>query len=72
MTPCGRTVPDMVYLIVGLDRSTLAPWHRNVGARDVSHAKHLARARASADGIDLAVAAVIGAASDVLSDAASA
>jgi hypothetical protein len=62
----------MVYLIVGLDRRTLTPWHQNIGARDVGHAKRVARARAGADGIDLAVAAVIGAASDVLADAASA
>jgi hypothetical protein len=62
----------MVYLIVGLDRNTLTPWHDNVGARNVNHAKRVARARARGQGIDLAVAAVIGAASDVLSDAASA
>jgi hypothetical protein len=62
----------MIYLVVGLDRRTFTSWHQNVGARDVGHAKRVARARASEDGIDLAVAAVIGAASDVLSDAASA
>jgi hypothetical protein len=62
----------MVYLIVGLDRNTLTPWHDNIGARNVGHAKRVARARATAQGIDLAVAAVIGPASDVLADAANA
>jgi hypothetical protein len=62
----------MVYLIVGLDRITLTPWHDNVGAHDIRDARRLARARAREQGIDLAVAAVIGAASDVLAEAASA
>jgi hypothetical protein len=62
----------MVYLIVGLDRHTLTPWHDNIGARSVGHAKRVACARASAQGIDLAVAAVIGPSSDVLADAANA
>ena len=63
----------MIYLIVGLDRQTLTPWHVNIRARDVMSAKQLARSRASADGIDLAVAAVIGPGADVVdTDVASA
>ena len=63
----------MIYLIVGLDRETLTPWHGNVHARDVVRAKLIARSRASADGIDLAVAAVIGPAAEVVdADTASA
>ena len=50
----------MTFLIVGLDRRTLAPWHRNVSERNAASAAHTARARAGADGIDLVVAAVIG------------
>jgi hypothetical protein len=50
----------MTYLIVGLDRSTHAPWQRNVRERDAASAARAARARAGADGIDLVVAAVIG------------
>ena len=56
----------MIYLIVGLDRQTLTPWHVNIGARDVPTAKRLARARARSHGINLEVAAVIGPNSDVL------
>jgi hypothetical protein len=58
----------MTYLIVGLDRQTLAPWHRNVFERDTAHAIQAAVARASADGVDLVVAAVIGPYSSVLDD----
>jgi hypothetical protein len=50
----------VIYLIVGLDRTTLAAWHENIQARDVTAATRLARARAQARGIDLVVAAVIG------------
>jgi hypothetical protein len=50
----------MTFLIVGVDRRSLTPWHRNVMARDVEAATQLARARASEDGIALVVAAVIG------------
>jgi hypothetical protein len=56
----------MIYLVVGLDRRTLTPWHVNIGARDAFSAKQIARTRACADGIDLAVAAVIGPHSDVV------
>ena len=56
----------MTYLIVGLDRRTLAPWHRNIREGDVASATRAALARAGADGVDLAVAAVIGPCSNVL------
>ena len=56
----------MIYLIVGLDRTTLAPWHHNIQARDAITAMRLARARAQAGGINLVVAAVIGPNSSVL------
>jgi hypothetical protein len=58
----------MTYLIVGLDRRTLAPWHRNVFERDAERATQAAVARASADGVDLIVAAVIGPNSSFLDD----
>jgi hypothetical protein len=50
----------VVYLVVGLDQDTLAPWHHNVLARDVMTAQRMAVARAKAQGINLAVAAVLG------------
>ena len=56
----------MIYLIVGLDRTTLAPWHQNVMAIDVAEAVRDARARAAKQGMDLVVAAVIGTYSSVL------
>jgi len=56
----------VTYLIVGLDRTTFAPWHQNIQARDVTAATRLARARAQACGITLVVAAVIGPNSSVL------
>ena len=59
----------MTFLIVGLDRSTLAPWHRNVSERDAARAAHSARTRARADGVDLVVAAVIGPGTSVLAEA---
>jgi len=58
----------MTYLVVGLDQSTLAPWHQNIGAVDVASAKHIAFARAQARGIQLVIAAVIGPNSTVLAD----
>ncbi len=58
----------MTYLIVGVDRRTLAPWHENVLARDQASARRIARARAAARGIALVVAAVIGPNSAVLPD----
>jgi hypothetical protein len=60
----------MTYLIVGLDRKTLAPWHDNVMARDARTATLIARARAAAQGIALVIAAVVGPNSSVLSDGA--
>ena len=58
----------VTYLIVGLDRNTLARWHGHVMARDIGRATVLAHARAAADGINLVVAAVIGPNSAVLED----
>jgi hypothetical protein len=58
----------VTYLVVGLDRSTLARWHGNVLARDIATATRIAQARAAAQGIRLVVAAVIGPNSSVLSD----
>jgi hypothetical protein len=49
----------MVYLIVGVDRRTLSPWHRNVSGHDHHAARHAALAQAQAAGVDLVVAAVI-------------
>jgi len=56
----------MIYLIVGLDRKTFTPWHQNVMATEVSEAVRDARTRATKQGIDLVVAAVIGTYSSVL------
>jgi hypothetical protein len=57
----------MTYLIVGLDRHTLAPWHQNVQADDATTAAQLAVGRARDAGVDLALAAVIGPNSSVVS-----
>jgi hypothetical protein len=57
----------VTYLIVGLDRQTLAPWHENVHAGDAETATRVALDRAEARGIDLVVAAVIGPNSSVVS-----
>jgi hypothetical protein len=56
----------MTYLIVGVDRSTLASWHQNVRADDATGAARAAATRAARRGIDLVVAAVIGPCSNVL------
>jgi hypothetical protein len=58
----------VTYFIVGLDRKTHARWHENVTADDIGIAKRIAQARATAHGIDLVVAAVIGPNSAVLRD----
>ena len=58
----------MTYLVVGLDQSTFAPWHENVGAADGATAQQVAFARAQARGIQLVIAAVIGPNSTVLAD----
>jgi hypothetical protein len=60
----------MTYLIVGLDRNTFAPWHRNVLAGDVTTAVRLGCARAAAQGVQLVVAAVIGPNSSVIATVA--
>jgi hypothetical protein len=57
----------MTYLVVGLEKKTLAPWHENIGASDVTTAVRIARARAAAEGIDVVVASVIGPNLSVLS-----
>ena len=49
----------MTYLIVGLDRTTFAPWQRHVRECDVASATRAAVARAGEEGVDLAVAGVI-------------
>jgi hypothetical protein len=56
----------VTYLIVGLDRTTLAPWHRHVLAGDVTTAMRIADDRAALQGVQLMVVAVIGPNSSVL------
>ena len=56
----------MTFLIIGLDRRTFAPWHRNILERDVASASRAAVTRAGADGVDLVVAAVVGPGSSIL------
>ena len=56
----------MVYLVVGIDHASLAPWHANISARSVGRAVRSAVERASAAGVDLVVAAVIGPGSTVV------
>jgi hypothetical protein len=56
----------MTFLVVGLDRTTLAPWRRHIRRHDAHAAASLAIAHAASEGIDLAVAAVIGPSSNVL------
>jgi hypothetical protein len=56
----------VTYLIVGVDRQTLVPWHENIRAEDAAAAARLALVRATARGIDLVVAAVIGPNSSVV------
>jgi hypothetical protein len=56
----------VIYLIVGLDRTTFARWHRNVMAGDAPSAARVARTRAASQGIDLVVAAVVGPYSSVV------
>ena len=58
----------MTYLIVGIDRPTFAPWHRNVLACDLTTATRIACSRAAAEGVQLVIAAVIGPNSSVLAD----
>jgi hypothetical protein len=56
----------MVYLVVGIDHASLAPWHTNIAAPSVGRAVRSAVQRASAAGLDLIVAAVIGPGSTVV------
>jgi hypothetical protein len=56
----------MVYLVVGIDDASMAPWHTNISASSVGRAVRSAVERASAVGVDLVVAAVIGPGSTVL------
>ena len=49
----------MIYLVIGLDRHSLTPWHDNVRAGDAAAAEAIARSRARAAGVDLVVAAAI-------------
>jgi hypothetical protein len=60
----------MMYLIVGVDHDSLAPWHENIGARDVTTAKGIASAHARERGISLVVAAAVGPNSAVVQDPA--
>jgi hypothetical protein len=60
----------MIYLVAGLDRSTLDRWHDHVMARDASGAARIARGRAAGQGVDLVVAAVVGPCSNVEAGAA--
>jgi hypothetical protein len=50
----------MSYLIVGVDRRTLAPWHKNVLERNPAAAARTALAHADTEAIDLVAPAVIG------------
>jgi hypothetical protein len=56
----------MVYRVVGIDHASLAPWHTNISAPSVGSAVRGAAERASAAGVDLVVAAVIGPGSTVV------
>jgi hypothetical protein len=56
----------VTFLIVGLDRMTLAPWHRNVMAGDASSARRIGSGCAAREGVELIVAAVIGPGAAVL------
>ena len=60
----------MVYLVVGIDHASLAPWHTNISAPTVGRAVRSAVECASAAGVDLVVAAVIGPGSTVVAHAA--
>jgi hypothetical protein len=50
----------MIYLIIGVDHDSLAPWHENVLARDVTTATDIAAAHARERGISPVVAAAVG------------
>ena len=61
----------MIYLVVGIDQRSMAPWHENISAGDVARATRTAVERAAAAGMDLVVAAVVGPNSTVLAHPAS-
>ena len=56
----------MVHLVVGIDRTTAAPWHQHVAAHDVPSAVEIATTRARGSDVDLVIAAVLGPYSSVL------
>jgi hypothetical protein len=58
----------MIYLVAGLDRSTLGRWHDHVSARDATAAARIARGRAAGQGVELVVAAVVGPCSNLEAD----
>lgn len=60
----------MIYLIVGVDHESFAPWHENVGAGDVATAKGIASAHARERGISPVVAAAVGPNCSVVEDPA--
>ena len=60
----------MIYLVAGLDRSTLSRWHDHVMAADASVAARTARGRAASQGVDLIVAAIVGPYSSLEADLA--
>jgi hypothetical protein len=55
----AHSVAAVIYLVIGLDRDTLTPWHDNIRAGDAATAEEIARARARASGVDLVVAAAV-------------
>jgi hypothetical protein len=55
----SHSVAVVIYLVIGLDRGTLTPWHDNIRAGDAATAEDIARSRARAAGVDLVVAAAI-------------
>src|SRR5262245_34243822 len=65
--PRGGTVVAMIYLVVGLDRATFAPWHENIHAVDAGTAARIALGRAETRGISPVLAAVVGPHSTVVS-----
>jgi hypothetical protein len=56
----------VTYLVVGIDRSTLAGWHSNIRADDARAAASMAIDSAGERGVELVVAAVIGPGLDVV------
>jgi hypothetical protein len=50
----------MIYLVAGLDQTSLSRWHDHVMAADATAAARIAAARAAGQGVELVVAAVVG------------